>query len=138
MSLPSTPQKNTYDVLKVSTTGGTLIGWLPNPKTLQVDIQDVDYDSGRNQSGTMTRDRVGIKRKVNLTFPPLSETDMRDTLNAIGDVFMKLEYPDPQYWASNSNRKTITCYVGDRSAPMWNMINGNIQYENLSVNFIEK
>ena len=33
------------------------------PKSFQVDIEDVDGESGRNARGEMLRDRIAVKRK---------------------------------------------------------------------------
>lgn len=107
------------------------------PKTISVSIQDVDFESGRNQKGKMVRDRRrgggNAVRKIETTFPPLSPQDMSDLLKAIKDVSFSVTYPDPY----TGGYRTATCYCGDRSIPMWTMIDGKWQWEGLNVNFVE-
>jgi len=43
-------------------------------------------------------------------------------------------YPDPQTGAN----KTISCYVGDRTAPMLMYQNNTPMWEGLKMNFIQK
>lgn len=110
---------------------------IPNPQEITVSVQDVDYESGRAQDGYMVRDRRrgGTKavRKVECKFPPLSDADMSHLLKAIDDASFELSYPDPYVGAERSGK----FYCGDRTAPMYTMINGVWQWESLSVNFVE-
>lgn len=117
---------------------------LPVPNTMSVTLQDIDSDkTGRNQKGTMIRDRVAggakAKRKVNCTWAGLTTSEISKLLKAIGGVSMKLKYIDPYV----GDYKTITCYVGDRSTPVYNRgyetvtDAKNIIWESLSANFVE-
>lgn len=109
---------------------------LPAPTVLQPAIQDLDSESGtgRNQSGTMFRDRVAVKRKVHCEWGVLTKEEMSTLLKAISDASFTLEYPDPQEGAM----KTITAYVGDRSPAVCSVISDtNWQWVGLSLDFIE-
>lgn len=100
-------------------------------KSLSVDIQDVDLESGRNTNGVMVRKRVAIKRKLNMEFPPMSSTTLSNILTAVSKVSFDVRYFDPQDGAL----KTITVYVGDRSMPIYNATMG--RWNGVGFNLVE-
>lgn len=106
---------------------------IKDPKTIEVGIQDVDYESGRDQTGKMFRDRVAVKRKISCTWQGLTSDEMQDLLDAMEDAKFSVTYHDPK---TNAN-KTIYCYVGDRTMPVYTYINNKIVYQTLSANFVE-
>ena len=60
---------------------------------------------------------------------------MAALLSAVSDPFFKLTYPD----ALTGNNRTITCYVGDRSAPILRPeADGTWLWGEMSMNFIER
>ena len=90
------------------------------PQKLTVDIQAVDYDSGRNADGTMERNMLGEKRKAEISLPPMHSAELRLIMNAISgteNAAFQATIPDP--WTS-SGTYTGTFYVGDRSTPVYN------------------
>lgn len=103
------------------------------PVSLEVNLQDLDAEtSGRNILGTMMRDRIaGGKRKVNLKWGPLDDSQIAAILNAVSPVFFPVSYPDPI-----SGQKSITAYVGDRSAALLDYSSG--KWLGLSFNLIER
>ena len=110
-------------------------GLLPDPAQLSWSIQDVDADgTGRNQNGDLFRDRVAVKRKLTLSWPPLAASDMSTLLSAVTDTFFTVSYPD----ALTGETRSMTAYVGDRTAPMYSLINGVYLWNSLSMNFIER
>lgn len=117
-------------LLKINTTD------LPAPIVMQPSIQDLDSEegTGRNQAGTMFRDRVTVKRKVHCEWGPLTKAEMKTLLSAMSGVSFELTYPDPQEGAL----KTITAYVGDRPTPMLMPLgNDDWMWSGLSADFIE-
>lgn len=121
-------------ILSVTKADGTVIA-LPDPSSLSWSVQDVDADSsGRNQSGYMCRDRVAVKRKLTLEWPPLTVAQCSTLLNAVTDVFFTVSYPD----AMTGTARNMTAYVGDRTSPMYSCINNVPLWEGLSMNFIER
>lgn len=121
-------------ILSITKADGTVVA-LPNPASMTWSIQDVDADSsGRNQSGDMCRDRVTVKRKLTLEWPPLTVAKCSTLLNAVTDVFFTVSYPD----ALTGAVRSMTAYVGDRTSPMYSCINGEPLWEGLSMNFIER
>jgi hypothetical protein len=89
---------------------------LPTPTAIQPTIQDLDSEdgTGRNQAGTMFRDRVAVKRSVHCEWGPLTKAEMSALLRAMSPVSFSLTYPDPMEGAI----KTITAYVGNRPVPV--------------------
>ena len=99
-------------------------------------VQDIDSaETGRNQDGTLMRERVATKVKWQLTFPPLSRAMLASLLNSdIKNPTFSFTYPNPY---SATGTITKTCYVGDRTAPMYSMASGMPMWENVSFNVIE-
>ena len=107
---------------------------IKSPQRLAVGIYDVSSNADRNAQGTIVIDRVATKRKLEMEWGALTNTEISAILSAVTDVFFTVSYPDPQTGAS----KTITCYVGDRTAPMARYVSGAILWEGLKMNFIEQ
>lgn len=106
------------------------------PSSMSVSITDVDSPSTtRNAKGDLVRDRVNVKRKIELEFPPMKQSDMQTLLTAIQDQFFTVEFLDPQLGVI-----TRTMYVGDRSTPMYRYGNGtsDVLWEKVKFNFIER
>lgn len=109
---------------------------LPAPTVLQPGLQDLDSENGtgRNQLGTMFRDRVAVKRKVHCEWGVLNKQEMKDLLSAMSSASFKLTYPDPQ----EGVLKEITAYVGDRTPAMCAVISDtDWMWTGLSIDFIE-
>lgn len=109
---------------------------LPAPTVLQPGIQDLDSEdgTGRNQQGTMFRDRTAIKRAIHCEWGVLSKAEMSALLAAMSSVSFQLTYPDPQ----EGCLKTITAYVGDRVPAICSVISDtDWNWLGLSVDFVE-
>lgn len=109
---------------------------LPAPTVLQPGIQDLDSGdgSGRNQNGTMFRDRIAVKRSIHCEWGVLSRREMSDLLELMSAPSFYLTYPDPQ----TGQLETITVYVGDRTPAMCSVISDtDWQWTGLSVDFVE-
>lgn len=97
-------------------------------------VSDVDSaEAGRNQKGSMMRDRVAVKVKWQLSFPPMSSTMMKNLLSAISAPSFSFTYPDPR----TGLIKTGTFYVGDRTAPVYSESGGLPRWKNMSFSVIE-
>lgn len=103
---------------------------IASPKTLQVDVMDLDGTTNRNARGELVRDRIAVKRKLSMEWPPLSDSEISVVLKSVQDVFFQCTFPDPMEGA----RLTKTFYVGDRSAPMYK----DGLWESLKMDFVEK
>lgn len=100
-------------------------------KSLTVDIQDIDLESGRNTNGVMVRKRVAVKRKLNMSFPPMSSTTLSNILAAVSSASFDVKYFDPK----ENGLKVITVYVGDRSMPVYNATMG--RWKDVGFNLVE-
>lgn len=122
-------------ILTITKADNTTVS-LPDPKRggLTVALKDLDSEStGRNQYGTLIRDRITTKREITYSTPPLTAEEMKTVMQAVAEQTFKLTYPDPLKGAD----MTITVYCGDRSAPAYSCINGEWLWEGFSVSFIQ-
>lgn len=106
---------------------------IATPKTYEVTVSDLDGESNRNAKGELIRDRIAVKRKLNLEWRPLTQTEIQTLLNSVSDVFFTVTFPDPEL-----GMITKTMYVGDRTAPAYQYVNGEAKWQGLKMNFIEK
>lgn len=103
------------------------------PKSMSVSISDIDGDTGRNANGTIVRDRVAIKRKIELEWGMLTQAEISQLLNAVSSVFFSVTFIDPQ-----QGQVTKTMYVGDRSAPVFSFNEKFKPWSGLKMNLIEQ
>lgn len=103
------------------------------PKSFQVGVQDVDGETGRNANGDMVRDRITTKRKLEIEWGMLTQSECSAILNAVSAVFFTVSYPDPI-----SGQSTRTFYVGDRTAPAYSFTNKFKPWSGLKFNLIER
>lgn len=109
---------------------------LPAPTVLQPGIQDLDSEdgTGRNQTGTMFRDRIAIKRTVHCEWGVLTRAEMATLLSAMSSASFSLTYPDPQ----TGTLRTITAYVGNRIPAICAVISDtDWMWNGLAVDFVE-
>lgn len=106
---------------------------IATPKVFEATVSDIDGETNRNANGELIRDRVAVKRKINLEWGTLEQSEMSKILNAVSNVFFTVEFPDPQLGLI-----TKTMYVGDRTAPVYSYIDNKIKWQGLKMNFIEK
>lgn len=106
------------------------------PKTFTFHIMDLDGKTERTASGRMTRDRIATKRKLDIEWGHLTDSEVSTILNAVSPVFFQVTYPD----ARTGSQQTKTFYVGDRTSPSysWDPSLQRAKWEGLSMNFIEQ
>lgn len=83
-----------------------------SPDTYKVTISDLDSSANRSGNGTLYRDRVAVKRTIEVGWFMLTSEQLSVLLNSVSSVFFTVTYFDPQ---TNSMR-TGTFYVSDRPA----------------------
>lgn len=106
---------------------------IATPKIYEATVSDLDGESNRNAAGQLIRDRIAVKRKLNLEWGTLSQSEIAPILNAVSGVFFTVTFPDPQLGII-----TKTMYVGDRTAPAYQYINEEVKWSGLKLNLIEK
>lgn len=106
------------------------------PSTFQVTVLDLDdgNSSVRTANGTLNRDRVAVKRQIDMTFGVLTEQQISGVLQAIGNVFFDFSYPDPM--AGGTITKNV--YVGNRVAPFAVDSNGTVLWNGLKLTLTER
>ena len=107
---------------------------MPNPKSMEVAIMDIDNETNRDANGNMHRDRIGVKRKITMEWPPLETSKIQILLNAVSSVFFNVTFLDPM----SGGYITKTMYVGDRTDPVYSLNNNLITWNGLKMNFIER
>ena len=108
---------------------------IATPKNYEPTISDLDGESNRNANGELIRDRIAVKRKLNLEWPPLTQSEISTLLKAVSSVFFTVTFPDPELGII-----TKTMYVGDRTAPayFYDEKTKDVKWQGLKMNFIEK
>lgn len=94
-------------------------------------MQDVDYDSGRMADGTMRRNRVARKRKVNVTWPPMKPYDVSRVLSSV----TAQEFYVRCFDFEKGDWDTMLVYVGDRTIPFLSEALGLC--DSFTIDFIE-
>ena len=90
-------------------------------------------DSGRNASGNNVVDIVNRKWKLNITFCPMSETEMQNLFTAISNFVFNVSFMNPMTKALT----TISCYHSTPSPEYMTVLNNKITYRDLSMSFVQ-
>lgn len=106
------------------------------PSAFQVTVLDLDDGeaSKRTADGLMHRDRIAVKRKLDMTWGPLNRADTAAILQAVQNEFFECTYPDPQTGLD----ETKTFYVGDRVAPFAVSRGNEIYWSGLKLTLTER
>ena len=107
-----------------------------SPKTFSVTTMDLDNGEStvRTADGTLTRDRIAVKKQLEITFPTMNASQMSSVLNSMSGVFFPVTYPDPQA----GGNVTKTFYAGNRSSPAALKKNDILYWGEMSVTLIER
>ena len=99
------------------------------PAQFSVTVEDVDLDSGRdNSTGKMVRKRLGIKRTLAITMPPMRAAEAAQLLSDISPVSFTVKYYDPLRTLKgedgysglpNSSYSTGTFYAGNKTCVVY-------------------
>ena len=106
---------------------------MPSPSELSVGIQDISK-AERNARGTMIMEKIATKRKIDLTWKHLENSDLQTLLNAVSNVFFSVDYPDPQ----TNTQRSGTFYAGDRTIGALDYRNGNMRWQDIKFSVIER
>ena len=101
-------------------------------------VTPLDIDNGestvRTADGTLTRDRVAVKRQIDMEWGVVTWDVMASLLQSMSGVFFEFYYPDPMSGAY----ETKTFYVGNRPAPTALSKGSEIYWSGLKVTLTEK
>ena len=107
---------------------------LPTPKgVVYSDNKLWSQNTGRLDSGYFVGELVAIKKKYEVTFPPLTTSDLETVKSAINDQFATVQITNAQ-----GGTDTVDAYFGDITVEAYSWHNG-IQYAiNATVSIIER
>jgi len=103
------------------------------PSELKIGRFDITK-SNRSASGKMMMEIIATKRRVDVVWKMLKDSELQQILDLItaNKPFFSLEYPDA------GGTKTMTCYAGDIVTSLWYTKNGVRYWEEVSIGFIEQ
>lgn len=106
------------------------------PKEFSVTPLDLDNDASttRTANGSLVRDRIAVKRQIEMAWGILSWATISAILTAMQDEFFTFYYPDPMVGAY----VTKTFYVGNRPATFAVEANGVMKWGGLKVTLTER
>jgi hypothetical protein len=111
---------------------GTDVSYLVN--SLKVGYETLVADnSGRNAAGNTVLDVVNKKVKLYVGFRPMSDADMKKLLATFEDYVIPVSYRD----SKTNTIKTITCYTGTPEPEYYWILNDQVLYKAMELNFIE-
>ena len=108
---------------------------VPSPDTYQVIISDLDASANRSGNGTLFRDRIAVKRTIEIGWTSLNASELSTVLQAISPVFFSVAYLDPEY----NTTRLGTFYVSDRTqAVAMKQSDGSYKWGNVGFSLVER
>ena len=105
------------------------------PDTYEVTISDLDASANRSGNGTLFRDRIAVKKTINLSWKFLDSQEISVLLNNVSSVFFPVTYLDPQLNGYSSG----TFYVSDRPAGVAvKNPDGSYMWKDISMSLVER
>ena len=135
----ASPWLKVTNMIQILDSNGEWIS-LPDPQSMKINNYDLDSGdgTGRNQYGELLRDRVAIKEKIELAFPPMMRRDYQAILNLVKPTFFQVKYFSDYY----GEVRIATMYVGDRTMELYYMQDQTnpalSNTKTVSMNFIER
>ena len=86
---------------------------------------DIDgVNAGRNILGSMERDRVATKMRLDITCTLLNETEVASLLQLIAPEYVQVKYDDPQLgnrtvWMYSNNNPAVFSHFDSQSKAWW-------------------
>lgn len=108
----------------------------PYPSKYTVTILDLDdgESSVRTADGTLNRDRITVKRQIDMEFGMMTWQEMSRLLQSMSGVFFNCTFPDPM----TGGMLTKQMYVGNRPAPFSVMSGGTLYWNGLKITLTER
>jgi len=106
------------------------------PNKFQVSVMDLDdaESTMRTADGTLSRDRIAVKRQIEMSWPAIRWEQLSALLSMMADEFFQFTYPDPM----SGQQETRTMYVGNRQAPLAIQKNGVYWWQDLQLTLTEQ
>lgn len=106
---------------------------MPTPTTLQWGIETIDK-AERNANGTMIKERIATKRKLEMSWSYLNASQLSQLLTAVSSNFFSVTYLDPMLNA----QRTADFYAGAQTVEAMDYVGGVIRHKNIKFNVIER
>lgn len=101
-------------------------------------VKTIDIDDGestvRTADGTLNRDRIAVKRQIDISWGLVEWSKVSAILTAMKPIFFDFYYPDPE----TGQYETKTFYVGDRPVPAAVSKDGKIYWNGLKATLTER
>lgn len=108
---------------------------VPAPDTYEVVISDLDASANRSANGTLFRDRVAVKRSINMSWLFLDGDDLSRLLTSVSPVFVTVVYLDPQI----NGMRTGEFYSADRPQGVAvKNSDGSYKWRDVSISLVER
>lgn len=89
----------------------------------------------RTADGTMTMDIIAEKRRLDLRWPLIKDTELQQILSLLKSrTFHEVTYPDPEYGENH----TIIAYRGDGRSVPGKRVEGTRYWQDVSISLIEQ
>ena len=105
------------------------------PSTFSVTVLDLDNSEStfRSANGTLTRDRIAVKRQIDMEWGMLLTTaEISAILTSMGALFFTVTYLDPY----TGTEQTKTFYVGNRQVPVAYSKNGVTMWGRILIGYL--
>jgi len=107
---------------------------IPEPSECSVDVYPLHgEDSGRTADGKMHTTVISVKRKVDLTYKYISQSELSTLLTKLNVQYYNLTYRDPIDGA-----KAIECYGTDLTQVMHHAVLYNGLWRDVKISCIER
>lgn len=93
----------------------------------------VAENSGRNANGDTVLDVINHKVKLYVTFRPMDDYDMKKLMATFESYVIPVTFRDTK----TNAEKTITCYTGTPEPEYYWILNNQVLYKEMELNFIE-
>lgn len=106
------------------------------PSSFNVTILDIDdgESSVRTSDGKLNRERIAVKRQIEMAWGVLKWAQISSILQSMDGVFFPVTYPDPM----TGKYETKTFYVGNRPAPFAVAQGNEVMWSGLKVTLTEQ
>lgn len=100
-------------------------------------VTPLDLDDGetttRTADGTLNRDRIAVKRQIDMRWNALKWSDISSILTAMQDTSFNFTYPDPM----TGQYETKEFYVGNRPSHIPFTQDGELWWDGLQITLTE-
>jgi len=106
------------------------------PSKFEPSLMDLDDEetTTRTADGTLTRDRIAVKRQFPAEWPAMRWDHLSTILKLMKDEFVEIYYPDPE----TGQYETKTFYAGNRKTGVAIEKNGVLWWSGLQVTLTEQ